>query len=521
MHPIFDATALQIGSNTQLFIDNLVIEQTDCVTRRWHKPRRLTAEPILKADRPWEDTLYFTYSNFNVLQDPTDGLIKCWYEDIGPLTPHRAHPWKNRMLYATSRNGVDFEKPELGKVFIDGQNTNIYAGYVEGATPDANNPWANVGIHSAAVVIDPTSTEARYRMLFSLAREGHRHKMVCGYSSDGINWHSYGIDPSFGSAGAQLSDVSTITFDTHTGLFQHYTRHGGQTLAGIPEHSPGMKWQEGARFSTYFPGRPDLMNKRRVYRTVSADFLRWTDPVAISTPDDTIDNLDTAHYGLSQFRVGATHFGTLGAFHYVDNEMDVRLLYSHDGVHFHPTDNGRPFLEPRRGQNWDRHMVSIMSPPVRVGDEWYFYHGGSQAHHDWWWAGPYELDHDEARDPAAHVSFGMGIAALRFEGIASLDAIHPRPGRVVTKPVCFDGKSLEINARVRTNGSIRVGLLDSSGNALPGFGLEDCVPFSGDAIRHQVKWHGQTDLPAPAHPNQFRKLVFAIDEAEVFSFTIS
>ncbi|OEO32252.1 hypothetical protein VW23_012485 [Devosia insulae DS-56] len=517
---MYDATALQIGRLPQLFVDNLLIEQTDCLTRRWHKPQRLTAEPVIRADRPWENTLYFTYSNFNVLQDPTDGLIKCWYEDIGPITPHRTHPWKNRMLYAVSRNGIDFEKPALGKVTIDGHDTNIYAGYVEGATPDANNPWADVGIHSAAVVIDPTSSDARYRMLFSLAREGQRHQMVCGYSTDGINWHPYGERPTFGTSGGQLSDVSTITFDPETRLFLHYTRHGGMHGAGVPETSPGKSWLEGARFQTYFPGRPDLMNKRRVFRTVSADFLHWADPVAISTPDEVIDNLDTAHYGLSQFRVGAMHLGTLGVFHYVDNEMEVRLLYSHDGIHFRPADNGQPFLAPRRGNAWDRHMVSIISPPVRVGDEWYFYHGGSEAHHDWWWAGPYELDHEEARRPSEHVRFGMGIATLRYEGIASLDAIQPRPGRLVTRPLSFDGKTLSINARVRTNGAIRVGLLDSSGGAISGYGLDDCLPFTGDAIRHAVRWRGQAELPPAKHPGQFRKFVITIDEAEIFGFVV-
>jgi hypothetical protein len=517
---MYDATALQIGSLPQLFVDNLLIEQTDCITRRWHKPKRLAAEPVIKADRPWEDTLYFTYSNFNVLQDPTDGLIKCWYEDIGPLTPHQPHPWKNRMLFAVSRNGVDFEKPPLGKVFIVGQDTNIYAGYVDGATPDTNNPWADVGIHSAAVVIDPSSELQRYRMLFSLAREGQRHRMVCGYSADGINWLPYEEPPTFGTSGGQLSDVSTISFDPRTRLFLHYTRHGGQMTAGIPESSPGMTAREGARFQTYFPGRPDLMNKRRVFRTVSADFLNWTDPVAISTPDEVIDNLDAAHYGLGQFRVGATYFGTLGVFNYVDNEMEVRLLYSHDGTNFRPTDNGKPFLEPRRGDAWDRHMVSIVSPPVRIGNEWYFYHGGSEAHHDWWWAGPHQLDHDEARCPADHVRFGMGIATLRYEGISSLDAVHPRPGRLVTRPLSFDGRKLSINAKARRHGSIQVGLLDSSGNAVPGFGPADCTPFTGDAIRHEVHWHGQTELPARTHSNQFRKFVIALDDAEIFGFVV-
>jgi hypothetical protein len=261
------------------------------------------------------------------------------------------------------------------------------------------------------------------------------------------------------------------------------------------------------------------MNKRRVFRTVSADFIHWEDLVAISTPDETLDNLDTAHYGVGQFRVGGTHFGTLGIFNYVDNEMEVRLIYSHDGVNWQPTDAGKAFLAPRRGENWDRHMVSIVSPPVQVGDQWYFYHGGSWAHHDYWWAGPHQLDHEEAWDPTAHVRFGMGVASLRFEGVVSLDVVHPRSGRLVTRPLSFAGTALKINARTRDNGAIRIGLADSGGAPVAGFGLEDSIPFSGDSIRHECRWTGGSALPA-ARMDEYRKLVVEIDKAEIFGFVV-
>ncbi|HEV2515682.1 MAG TPA: hypothetical protein VGV07_10565 [Devosia sp.] len=516
---MYDATMLQIGRNSQVFVDNSLIEQTDSLTRRWHKPQRVTPEPVLRADRPWEHTPYFTYSNFNVLKDPTDGLIKCWYEDLGPLSPHQRHPWKNRMLYAVSSNGVDFEKPGLGKVRIDGHDTNIFAGYVEGMASDASYPWADIGVHSAAVVIRPDSIDQRYRMLFSRAGAAGGHRIQCAYSADGITWAPYDEQPSFGIAGGHLSDVSTITYDPGSRLFLQYTRHGRMMSAGIPPASPGRRSTEGARFNTYFPGRPDLMNKRRVFRTVSADFIHWEDLIPISTPDETFDNLDSAHYGVGQFRIGARHFGTLGVLNYVDNEMEVRLITSNDGVNWQPTDAGRAFLAPRRGQNWDRHMVSIVSPPVRVGDQWYFYHGGSWAHHDYWWAGPHELDHDEARDPRTEVRFGLGVAALRYEGVVSIDAVPPRAGRLVTRPLSFDGGTLLINARVRGNGSIRVGLADASGAPLPGFGIEDSVPFTGDAIRQNCRWTGNDIMPA-AVPDQYRKLVFEIDNAEIFGFIV-
>lgn len=515
---MYDATLLQIGSNAQTFVDVALIEQTDGLTRRWHKPKRVGDEPVLKADRPWEDTPYFTYSNFNVLKDPTDGLIKCWYEDLGPMSPNQPHPWKNRMLLATSRDGLNFEKPALGMVKIDGADTNIFCGYVEGATPDATNPWANMGVHSAAIVINPASDpEHRYRMLFSRAGTGQAHDIECAHSADGIHWQPYTQRPSFGTAGGELSDVSTITLDPASGLYLQYTRHGGMSRAGLPGTALPMAEGTTARFSTYFPGRPDLLNKRRVFRTVSADFLNWSDLVPICTPNDARDNLDEAFYGVGQFKIGSTHFGTMGLLRYVDNEMDVRLIYSHDGLNWHDTDGARPFLEPRGGNHWDRHMVSIVSPPVRVGDEWYFYHGGSWAHHDYWWAGPDALDHEEARDPASHVRFGMGVAALRFEGIASLDAVAPRPGQVITRPLEFAGTQLSINARTRTNGVIRAAVLDVSGEPIPGFGWEDSVPFAGDEIRHVVSWKNGSTLP-PA--GGFRKLAFRLENAEIFGFVV-
>jgi hypothetical protein len=518
-----DATLLQIGHNAQTFVDNWLIEQSDSVTRRWHKPQRIGDAPILRADRPWEDTPYFTYSNFNVLKDPHDGLVKCWYEDLGPMTAHQPHPWKNRMLLATSSNGIDFEKPMLGRVKIDDRDTNIFAGYVEGATPDATNPWADIGVHSAAVVIDPdpASGEQRYRMLFSRAAEGEPHTMECAYSADGVAWTPYAEKPSFGTSGSKLSDVSTITIDPASGLFLQYTRHGGMGRSGLPGTASSIPEGSTARFGTYFPMRPDLLNKRRVFRTVSADFIHWSDLIAISAPDDLRDNLDTGHYGVGQFRIGATHFGTLGILRYVDNEMDVRLIYSHDGVNWHDTDSGLPFLAPRGGNHWDRHMVSIVSPPVRVGDEWYFYHGGSWAHHDYWWAGPKELPHEEARSPADHVKFGLGVASLRFEGLASLDAVTPRPGRIVTRPLEFVGSTLQINARVRRGGSIKVAVADASGRPLAGYSFDECVPFTGDAVRHEVCWTGGDGLPQPIRPGEFRKLMFLLDDAEIFGFVVA
>lgn len=520
MREMIDGTSFQVGLQPQVFVDNWLIEQADSVTRRWHKPARLQDQPVMLGDRPWEQTPYFTYSNYNVLRDPTDGLIKCWYEDLGPMEPYQKHPWRNRLLYAVSRDGVNFEKPLLDRVRIDGAKTNILMGYVEGAQPDELNPWADVGVHSAAVVIDPEPSDPaeRYRMLFSRSLPSLKQLVECAHSADGIVWHAYPQRPTFGRDD-NLNDVSTITYDTRTKLFQQYTRHVRMTVAGVP--ASRVETPSGGRgsFRTYFPHRPDLMNKRRVFRTVSGDFLNWTELVPISTPDDVIDNLDEAHYGCGQFTVGGVQFGTLGVFHGTDNGMYVRLIYSRDGVTFRPTDNGRPFLAPRGEGHWDRHMVTLVSPPVRFGDEWYFYHGGAKNHHDFWYAGDQRLDHDEARDPASHMRYCLGVATLRYQGMASIDAVRPRLGRLVTRPLLTDGDSLFINARCRRGGSLKVAVIDSDGQVVPGRDYGDCLPFTGDAVRHQVRWaDGARFAPVERGPIDYFKLSFLVDDAEVFAF---
>lgn len=516
---MIDATIFQVGQQPQLFVDNWLIEQSDSVTRRWHKPQRLGDQPVLRADKPWEDTPYFTYSNFNVLQDPTDGLIKCWYEDLGPMEPHQRHPWRNRMLYAVSEDGVHFEKPLMDRVLIDGQRTNIFAGYVEGAENSALNPWADVGVHSGAVVIDPDPADPtqRYRMLFTRATPEGKHHTDIAHSADGLTWQSYGVQPTFGNAGGKLSDVSTITYDPVTKLYLQYTRHGRMTSAGAPSEWPDVPSGPGGCFSSYWPNRPDLMNKRRVFRTVSSDFLNWSDLVAAVTPDDDVDNLDEAFYGLGQFRVGGVHFGTLGVLQYVNNEMEVRLVYSRDGFNWQATDRANAFLAPRGGDHWDRHMVSIVSPPVRVGDKWHFYHGGSWAHHDYWWSGTQKLDHAEARAPGDEVRFGMGVATLRFEGLVSLQNHGPRTGRIVTRPLSTDGRSLWVNSQ-GDGGTIRVAISDSNGRILPGRSFDDCAPITGDGLRNAVSWNGETVPDVEGTIHRYIKVWFEIDNAELFSF---
>ena len=184
----FDSTNLYIKDRVQTFIDSVVIESVQDITRRWHQPERYGDQPVIKKDRPWEHITYFTYSNHAVLRDPADGLFKCWYEDLEQLPgrfgkSHVGH--HSRQLYAQSEDGIHWHKPELDVVEIDGRKTNIVLGSAEYGE-----------VHSASFVIDPNAPtpEQRFRSMFSHMWEdnaGDYIRIECAHSADGIHWKLY------------------------------------------------------------------------------------------------------------------------------------------------------------------------------------------------------------------------------------------------------------------------------------------------------------------------------------------
>ena len=74
-----------------------------------------------------------------------------------------------------------------------------------------------------------------------------------------------------------------------------------------------------------------------------------------------------------------------------------------------------------------------------------------------------------------------------MDGFVSIHA-DDRGGEMLTKPIVFSGKRLELNSSTSAAGLIRVELQDASGKPIPGFTLEDCPEIFGDRINQAVAW---------------------------------
>ena len=514
---LYDPSMLNIGREKQLLIDDLVIESAENICRTWHKPAKTEEFPLIKRDQPWENVAYFSCNTWQVIRDSKDGLFKCLYSDwnkpdVKPGEPACGDSIFN-MLYAESEDGINWKKPLLGIEKIDGQDTNV-------VIPNAYDP---------GMILDPhePNPDKRFKMICTqFTTGGDVEAVLATTSGDCIHWTPMDEIPTIGRHGPRLDDVIIMHYDVHGRIYVMNTRHYDMYAIKRNLNNPVLhNWT-----LPYYPADWRRQNKRRIWQSESSDMIHWSEPYAILTPEDGRDGLDETFYGLCQYAVGSVTLGFLNTMSYVPNTMNVRLVYSRDGKNWHHLNKRQPLLAPSGKETWDQYMVTIPSKPIEVGDELWIYHGGANNHHDWWCTGAREgVKAPEATD-ISKVNYGLGLAKLRLDGFASLDAGYARQGILITRPLISDGTKLQVNARCRHEGSIAAEIVDVNDKVVPGFGRKDCDAFAGDSICHTFSWRGETDIPVfateramypEAERERFRKIRFFMENAEIYAFSLT
>ena len=495
-----DTVYKDIGNSRQLFIDDDVIAVVKNVTRRQHQPRKHPANPMIRRDKPWEVTTYFRSSSYNVIWDSEYEHYKCWYADFYEYF-HPGAPSRERLYYAESKDGLNWEKPALGKQVMDGHDTNAVF-----------NPDRKM-IDCPYIMLDPTESDPqrRYKLVyFNIdhgARGGGPGGLNMSYSHDGIEWTDFEGNPLI--AGWR-SDGQILNYDPEDRKYVLWGRFGG--TSGGSAHPDHDSW-----FAPVWPGRPEGVwgTRRRIYRTESADLVTWSDPELLLDPGDDY-NLDDGLYMFVTWRAGEIHLGLVNVLHQVDNTTEMYLLHSRDGREWKRFLDHRPFI-PRGGDGaFDQLGAECTNLPLVVGDELWFYYGGMNVHHDWWiFSADKRPDVPEAHDwELAKNGHFLNLATLRLDGYVSLDATV-REGWIETKPVFSTGAHLFINGRCQDNGFIKVEVMDTWNNVWDEYKRDKCDAFTGDAVRHQVSWSGRdtvNEVPGAV------KLRFHLQNAELYSF---
>jgi hypothetical protein len=114
----------------------------------------------------------------------------------------------------------------------------------------------------------------------------------------------------------------------------------------------------------------------------------------------------------------------------------------------------------------------------------------------------------------AQESVHMARYTLRPDGFVSVHA-GGQGGELLTRPLTFAGKTLEMNFSTSAAGSIRVEIQDAAGRALPGFALDDCPEIFGDRLDQAVAWRQGSDVGQLA--GQAVRLRFVMNDADLYA----
>ena len=490
-----------IGTRAQLFVDDYLVAASDGVTEQLHPMTQLPT-PVLKAETIWErPEIGGLWGPVTVHRDPDEGLLRMWYTSYGAFPAYGQQQGPLYKCYATSQDGLHWDRPNLGLSEYEGSTANnILPGWT--ASPGH-------GMMDCAEMAGIEPPEVRYKSALWLGNDedglgGHG----VSFSADGLHWQAYEHNPV--TRGRQRGDVSSVAK-----LFDGAAPEGP---AGFPT----------AKYALFPKVQVPLGRwQRRSFAVCTSEddaeglpFTKWTEPMLAFAADrrdddmaeerlaaakpillyDHPDDHRCEFYGVMVFRTGDVFLGLIWVYDAAfdigriggGNEyaiVDVQLATSRDLIHWHRAGDRQPVISRGEPGTFDSHMIFYHSMPVAVGDEWWVYYVGFNEGH----AARLCYDETMRQQYWADVRAGkrhfpaVGLAKVRRDGCISRDA-GPAGGTLTTRLLQPGGSQLEVNATVPDGGAITVEVQDEQGKPLPEFTAADCTPLTGDSLRHQVRW---------------------------------
>ena len=431
---------------------------------RWVRPGHKLPEPVLSGAEPWEpadvDTRAYVYGT--VLPDPDGGSYRLWY---------MRNP--NRLLYATSLDGMSWQPPALSLATVDGSgDTNQLA----------------ISLHSPSLICDEGEPDParRYKMLGCATVAGSRGYCVA-YSGDGLRWEWYEKNPVL-----EGSDTCTLAQDPVSGEYLAFHKltheHNGQV-------------------------------RRLVYLAVSEDMQDWSEPKLVMAPDEIDDEETRARggicsefYNMSAFSYGGQWLGLVTHFQHTgppdhkgpeqspnDGPIDAQLLHSRDGRRWHRCEDRTPVIA-NGPHGYDAGCIlGVCNSPVVAGDEMWMYYSAITTTHG---------------GCLPEKVCSVARASWPRDRWVALEA-GPDGGNLETEPECLPAGRLQLNAEAG-GGAVSVELADASGTVLPGFAHGDCEPVRGDGVRQMVRWGERDRLPS----EEVVRVRFRLSRASLYSYWV-
>lgn len=462
-----------------LVFDKRIIESTANAKLSVTEAEKHSSNPLFGEDNPWEKRYDNLYAN--VLYDEEDKLYKSWYSPfivdqssrgikIGERQKKKYKPQKGREMgvcYATSQDGIVWEKPNLNLVEYEGSKKN------------------NIvcrGPHGAGVIKDLREKDGakRYKIFTSTTsdisdRTPKMAKMAVSFSSDGIQWEPLSHCPEINPYHVDGTHYNTLWVE-ELGEWVGFTRMRDKQEIG----SAPMKKRHGA-----WP-------PRQIGRTTSQDYLEWSQAVPVMEGLD--ENLQI--YSMPVFRHGSLFIGLPVIHNQRSDRAWTELAWSADTVEWHRICPGSPLIgnsDPVGSYDWGCAYSSAY--PILLDSEIRLYYGASNGLHFGW------------RDGF------LCLATLRPDGYAGYEQkSDKKPASVTTSPFECRGGEFQLSADVQGVGSVIVKLLDKANDQL----IAESKTIEKTVTNGVVKW--QNGFSINTVKDTVVRMKFIINAAKLYSF---
>lgn len=471
--------------------DDLLIEEADGIKIKMHKPIKRNA--ALTLSEKWEGLScgYFNASN------KVGDKIRLYYRASGIKDVKGEY-----YCFAESDDGIEYKRPNLGTVEFDGdKNNNIH--FTEDRFID------NFSVYEDKNPACPP--EGRFKaisLIFKGDEKEHSEELGLYQSADGITFEfvrTLDVKGVFDSN-------NVLMWDEKEEVYRLYLRDFHDKDGNDVEYAPDDKvvepWIRDVRLSK----SKDLINwtkpEKLIYHGSSEDYQLYTSQIVkyhradifIGIPTRYIDRIHDA--APSNFKYLPSWGGERQKF----LEKGVRkgsaitdsvLMISRDGLNFLRRDEQFLGCGLEREHNWiygDGYVAyGIIETPVEGNEgktELSFYSTD---------------DYFNPNTPNALYRY-----TLRLDGFFSWRGDF-KGGSVLTKPVVFEGDSMEINFSSSALGSVRVEICDLNGNAIEGF---DSGKIFGDSLSRPVEF----EKPLRDLNGKEVKIKFTLKDADLYSF---
>lgn len=477
--------ALNIGSRREVCWDEYLMDSVEGVRVQMHKAEY--RGDAMHCDMPWEGNVC-TY--FTVLKD-----VRCYrlyylglhldVDEFGNGVGHRPY-----VCYAESKDGKTFHRVNTYMCEHWGTKENNII---------IDDIYDNFSVYKDTNPDCPP--EERYKGL----GQGKNHTLWYYRSADGVHFEKMGVLVDDGA----YDSLNVCFWDYHTKQYFLFYRgvHGGRD-------SQDGHWMTTGKLHN------DVIRDIRV-RT-SKDFVQWDEPHMLDYGPDAPDlelytNNVQQYYRADHMFIGLpmryndryqepesfphlpdwkhrqNYIGKYGRWGTV--VTDLALMTSRDGLHFRRTEEAFMTAGIERGTNWYYGDCKIC-------------YGMTETTSDVPGA-PNEISLYFPVDYRA-CPVTLRRYCLRLDGFFSWRC-DAKIGKVVTKPIIFEGNQLSINFSTSAYGSVRIRILDEAGVPIEGY---DSGNHFGDSVDREVPFAKSLEKLA----GKAVRLEITMSDADLYSF---